>query len=107
MSLDVYLERMERVQVYEANITHNLGVMADMAGLYKALWAPEELGLRFAYELIPFLREGLKRLEHEPERFKLHDAKNKWGTYDDFVPWVRRYLEACLRNPDAVIRVSR
>jgi hypothetical protein len=27
--------------VYDGNITHNLGRMADMAGIYYALWRPD------------------------------------------------------------------
>ena len=51
MSLNVYLNRKRWVsydegktneidyeQMYEANITHNLGKMAVEAGIYKALW---------------------------------------------------------------------
>lgn len=58
MSLDVYLYeteehtcagcgRVDRVRrgdcVYDANITHNLGKMADEAGIYLALWRPGEM----------------------------------------------------------------
>jgi len=59
MSLDVYLQVpackvCERgpTTVYDANITHNLGEMADEAGVYKHLWRPEEIGLTKAAELI-------------------------------------------------------
>lgn len=45
MSLDVYLSKevTEERTVFSANITHNLGEMADKAGIYKALWRPEDL----------------------------------------------------------------
>jgi len=105
MSLDVTLER--RVEVYEANITHNLAAMAEGAGIYRHLWRPDEIGVETAGELIEPLRQGLLELESNPERFRAFDAENGWGTYDDFVPWVRRYLEACQLNPDAEIRISR
>lgn len=46
MSLDVYLEGPPVPQdVFWANITHNLGRMADEAGIYKHLWRPEEIGM--------------------------------------------------------------
>jgi hypothetical protein len=28
---------------YQSNITHNLGSMAEAAGIYQALWHPEEI----------------------------------------------------------------
>lgn len=44
MSLDVYLTAVRPTEVFSANITHNLGEMADKAGIYKACWRPEEIG---------------------------------------------------------------
>lgn len=32
---------------YSANITHNLGAMAEAAGIYLALWRPEEIGIKW------------------------------------------------------------
>ncbi len=32
--------------VYDANITHNLGKMAGQAGIYEALWTPQEINKR-------------------------------------------------------------
>ena len=92
---------------YWANITHNLGAMADAAGIYQHLWRPEELGITKAGQLIAPLREGLARLKAEPERFKAFDAPNGWGRYGYFVPFVEKYLAACEATPDADVSVSR
>lgn len=105
MSLDVYLERVQKCDVFEANITHNLSIMAGNAGVYDACWHPENIADEpTAADIIPILEEGIKKLESDPEYFKQFDAKNGWGTYDDFVPWLKRYLEACREYPDATIR---
>lgn len=37
MSLDFYLTQ-DGKEVFHLNITHNLGQMADVAGIYKCLW---------------------------------------------------------------------
>lgn len=103
MSLDVTLTAVRPTEVYSANITHNLGPMAQEAGIYGACWHPEDRGLGTAADLIPILRAGLALLESDPGRFRAFDAKNGWGTYDQFVPWVRAYLAACEANPDAVV----
>lgn len=140
MSLDVYLNRKrylsydegktyteDNEQVYWANITHNLGKMADEAGIYKALWRPhrlkesynipendhqsewkfEEENTTKAKEIIPLLEKGLADLKARPEHFEKFNSPNGWGTYEDFVPFVESYLEACRKYPDSIIEISR
>ena len=94
-------------RVYSANITHNLGDMADAAGIYKPLWRPEEIGIVKAGELIEPLSEGLAKLKAEPGRFKEFNVSNGWGLYEHFVPFVEQYLEACKAYPNATVSVSR
>lgn len=94
-------------QVYWANITHNLGAMADLAGLYEALWRPDEIGVRTASHLAPLLREGLKKLKAEPAKFIRMNPANGWGSYAGLVRFVEKYLEACEQYPDAEVTVSR
>lgn len=107
MSLDVTLRAVRPVDVFTSNITHNLNVMAQTAGIYKYIWRPEELGIKTAAELIEPLRTGLRLLKSDPGRFKRYDASNGWGTYEQFVPWVEAYLKACEENPDAEVSVCR
>ncbi len=107
MSLDVYLTRVQETEVYGANITHNLGPMASEAGIYEALWRPEEIGISKAKQLIKPLTKGLKLLKSDPARFEAFNSPNGWGTYRHFVPFVERYLEACKEYPDAAVKASR
>jgi len=107
MSLNVALLVTKPTEVYSANITHNLGAMAEEAGIYKHLWRPEELGLTVAGELIEPLRAGLALMKQDPERFRKHNAPNGWGMYEHFVPFVEGYLTACEETPGATIWISR
>lgn len=107
MSLDVYLEAVRPTEVYWANITHNLSAMAEEAGIYKHLWRPEELEITKAAQLIEPLKAGLALLKADPERFRKHNAVNGWGLYEHFVPFVEKYLAACVESPDADVRISR
>lgn len=125
MSLDVYLtgepetvececsscghkhERTVLPELYWANITHNLGRMADAAGIYNELWRPEEIGITKASQLIEPLRAGLERLRADPNKFEQYNASNGWGLYEHFVQWVQKYLIACEEHPDANVSVSR
>lgn len=120
MSLDVHLSRTaylsydkgktyteQSEDVYWANITHNLTEMADAAGIYQALWRPEEIGITKASQLIDPLTFGLKKLKDDPEFYEKFNSSNGWGLYEHFVPFVSEYLQACIDSPDADVSVSR
>ena len=111
MSLDVYLYATDldgnEIEVYEANITHNLGKMAKEAGIYMPLWRPDEIGCTHAGDIADMLTDGLKDLKARPLHYEQFNASNGWGTYEHFVPFVEKYLNACRENPEAIIEVSR
>lgn len=111
MSLDVYLNDPTATygtsELYWANITHNLGKMADKAGIYYALWRPEEINATTAEDIIPLLEKGLAKLKENPDKYKKYDSPNGWGLYEHFVPFVEKYLSACKEYPKAIIEVSR
>lgn len=107
MSLDVSLLGAIGKELYSANITHNLGNMAEAAGIYMHLWRPDEIGVKSAGELVAPLRAGLAKLEADPELFRAYNSPNGWGMYEHFVPFVRNYLEACENSPTAIVEVSR
>jgi hypothetical protein len=106
MSLDFTLTRTQPTTVFDINITHNLGKMAEAAGIYDALWHPEKHGYAKAGQIVPILKEGLLKLESNPTKFKKFDSPNGWGTYEHFVPFVKSVLVACEEYPDADIWVS-
>ena len=93
--------------VYSTNITHNLNTMAEAAKLYSALWRPETIGISKAGQLIKLLTSGLAELRADPDKYKTYNPSNGWGDYDVFVRFVEQYLEACKKNPEANVRVSR
>lgn len=97
----------ESEYVFDANITHNLGEMADKAGIYKACWRPEEIGAKRASDILPLLEKGYADMKARPEYYKQFDSPNGWGLYVHFLPWLEKYLNACKNYPDAIIEVSR
>lgn len=113
MSLDVYLlnnccEHCNRNdEFYSANITHNLSGMAQKAGIYNIVWRPEEHGINYAYQLIEPLTKAIADMKQNPDKYEKYDAPNGWGTYEHFVPWLERYLNACEEDPLSRVRVSR
>jgi hypothetical protein len=140
MSLDVHLNRKrylsydggktyveDNEEVYWANITHNLGEMANKAGIYEALWRPHRLKEGYnitendhesewkfeaenetlAKEITPIIEKGLTDMKERPEYYKQFNSPNGWGLYKHFIPWIENYLAACKEYPDAVVEVSR
>lgn len=107
MSLDVSLHIVKRVCIFDSNITHNLGKMADAAGIYYACWRPEEINAKQAKDIIPILEKGLADLKARPKYFEQFNSPDGWGMYEHFVPWVEEYLYACKTAPEAEIKISR
>lgn len=97
----------ETDEVFHANITHNLVTMASKAGLYECLWRPDEIGIVYAKDLVPPLRAGLQQLLEDPENFEEYNPPNGWGNYDILLAFCARYLAACVKYPEAMIKVSR
>ena len=115
MSLDVYLnmevdtggKEPHVVKLYGDNITHNLGKMAAEAGVYDALWRPEEIGITTAGELIQPLAEGLERLRSDPAHYQEFNPANGCGSYWHLVGFVTDYLAACKKHPKASVFACR
>lgn len=97
----------EEEYVYDSNITHNLVEMADKAGIYKALWRPEEIDITKAGDLIPLLKKGFYDLKNRPDYFKKYNSSNGWGMYENFLPFVEKYLNACIEYPNAEVETCR
>lgn len=70
-------------------------------------WRREELGITKAKDLIEPLKEGLFLMKSNPAKFETLNPKNGWGSYRDFIPWIEKYIDACVEHPDADVRVSR
>lgn len=115
MSLDFYLYAEVDVggkepytfDMCDFNITHNLNEMADVAGIYGILWRPEENGIEYAGQMIEPLTKAVADMTENPAKYEKCNARNGWGTYEDFLPWVRGVLAACERYPKAKVRASR
>jgi hypothetical protein len=113
---------------FDYNITHNLGKMANEAGVYDALWRPYKLHsdynksleedysqeMKFensvtiyAHQLINVLGSGLTKLKSNAHYFKLFKPSNGWGSYGGLVDCVESYLDACKEHPDSIVITNR
>lgn len=106
MSLDFSLDQNDE-HVFSLNITHNLGKMADAAGIYEVLWRPDENGITKASQCIEQLSVGLLDLVRNRAKYEAYDSHSSWGSYKHLVSFVTDVLTACCDYPDADVSVSR
>ena len=117
----------QRESWYTANITHNLGEMAEAAGLYEALWRPYRLKEGYnipdshcdeeyefeadnpvqAHEIIPIIEKGLEDMKDRPKHYEKFNSPNGWGMYHNFVPWIEEYLKALKEYPESFVECDR
>lgn len=93
--------------LFHINITHNLGRMADLCGVYKCLWRPDENGFIYAHQIIQHLKSALDSLVAEPKKYKNFEPSNGWGTYDILKNDIVSIIQACEEYPQAQIEVDR
>lgn len=106
MSLDFSLTEQRTVEIFTANITHNLVPMGMKAGLY-CLWHPEDVGATQASRLIPFIEKGIEYMEAHKEELLEFNPKNGWGDYNGLLRFANKVLVACKENKSATILVDR
>ena len=103
MSLDFELVQ-DDIVLFETNITHNCVNMVNQAGLYVPLWDSD--GYK-AKDIIHSLSSGINQMIKNPYYFSRYEAKNGWGTLDQFIPWLLDVLKACYLYQDAEIRIDK
>ena len=112
MSLDIYLyidvdagsSEPTRITLLDRNITHNLGRMWQLAGVYDALY---ERDGQVAGDTWRTLMAGVEFMKTHPAECRALDSPNGWGTYKDALPWLEEVTEAFRKHPKATIGVSR
>lgn len=105
MSTWIYIEPPDgpRECWYSTNVTWNLSPMWAEAGIFEAL---KKSHGRRAKEIIDPLVSGLAFMRANPERFTKLEAPNGWGTYEQAISFLDRYIRALQAHPDGVIRIS-
>lgn len=102
---------------WDANITHNLGEMADhipidlkgiKTTLYYVCWRPEEIGVKTVGDILPLLVQGIHYMIDHRLELKQYDSPNGWGTYNGFMKFLLNYKQACEDNDqDCIIEADR
>lgn len=76
--------------------------MATRAGV-DMIWNLEWTAIHLSGDLIKPLEDGIADMVLNPDKYQPLSASNGWGTYEQFIPWLQKLLEACRQCPNAEI----
>mgnify|MGYP001467938009 CR=1 FL=1 len=119
MSLDIWLVAMvntgnpDRTEVLlddldtgcsSMNYTHNVTPMWVKAGCYDALYNSDGM---VAKDTLPAINEAIGKMVTNPREYEALNPSNGWGEYISAVKFLLDWQEKLLRDPEAIIRVSK
>lgn len=81
------------------NLTYNLTPMLGAAGMPP--WG-ELVGLSCS-EAGPIWYRVAQELQADPDRFRIYNPPNGWGSYEDALEVISALAVACMRFPSAVV----
>ena len=88
-------------EVFEFSPTYNLRPMFHAAG-----FCLRDFNGMTGAEVAPVLTVAVASMEADPAKFRALDAPNGWGTYDDIMPYLRRFRDAVSAHPAASVVVT-
>jgi len=99
LSIDTGIE--ERSVVDVGNYTSNV------AGMWtKALgYSLSKLENEKANDCIKDLRKAIADMEDKPNEYKEMNPSNGWGDYEGALSYLRKLLDACVKNPKCKIKI--
>lgn len=102
---------------WTANITHNLGEMADHVPvkfgdmdttLYKACWRPEEIGANTVADVLPMILQGIHYMIDHRKELEQYNPENGWGSYNGFMKFLLNYKQALEdADPECEVEANR
>lgn len=101
--MTIYIESRTIFGITPYGVIYTGGRGANGEGDCVVLWRPEEIGIQKAEECIEPLEKGVNAMLANPSHFRQFDSPNGWGTYDNFLPWCERVLQACRDYPQYLV----
>jgi hypothetical protein len=105
MSYDVYLtptEDSDGEELFWRNYTSNCAPMWRAAGADLA-----DMDGKPASQCGSVIGLAVQVMKNEPARFKAMNPPNGWGDYDSCIEFLAAIADACERDPEATVQVSR
>lgn len=88
----------------DANITHNVTPMWQLAGVYDALYNSDGT---HAGDWIGALRVGVADMQDRPAVYEVLNPPNGWGRYGTALRFLEDWTRMCAAHPKALIEVSK
>jgi hypothetical protein len=103
MSLDISINAVRPVEIYETNVTYNLSKM-----YYKCI--DKEKGFKYLHGMsckkaLPIINEAIKDLVNNKKDYEELNPKNGWGSYEGLLQILREMRKVCEDYPDGDIEV--
>ena len=91
-----------QTEVYDWNTTWNY------APMFEAMFGHHisEFVGKSGKEVGPCIRNAISLMVADPKRYKVFDAPNGWGTYDQLLPQLEAFAAACEAHPNAIVEVT-
>lgn len=90
-------------EVFSRNMTNNVMSMAREAGIVDCIWMDNKTP---AKDILPIIEAGLSDMISNPDKYAKFNASNGWGTYDQFIPWLKDYVYHLREYPDSIASAS-
>ena len=56
-------------------------------------------------DLAPILSKGIATLKSNPEKYRMYEPENKWGTVESTIKFLEDIHRNCIEYPTAVVEV--
>lgn len=88
-------------ELFDWSPTYNYAPMFRAAGFGLRAF-DGQTGAQVAAVLAP----AVAAMEADPEKFRVLEASNGWGTYDNVMPYLRKFLRIVTERPECSVVVT-
>jgi len=108
LSYDIYfrakLEGMDKwVNIEEESINHTYNTSSMISAAIGI--TPSGFDGKKAKDILPLVREAIKKLKEEPEVYRLYEPENKWGTLESTLKFLIKIEAMCAEYPETIVDV--
>lgn len=89
------------------NYTWNCRPMFEAAAAdkYPEIQSPHDLIGKTGAEALPILAHIVSRMEADPATYEAMNPDNGWGSYKTWLPFLRKWRDACAEHPATIVNV--
>lgn len=85
--------------------TNHTSNTADMMEAACGSW-PELWNGMLATDVLPILNKAILELTSNPSKYKKYEDKNRWGTIESTIKFLKEIRTGCEESPDDIVEVD-